>query len=309
MHPDPAHFLPSLTLCVRPVFPCVQLDFEATAGEALAAAAECGHVDAVSLLLDSGASVNGLSGRALQRACAANQLPTASLLLAHSADPTLASTLTAFTPLMSCCMNAPPASPSIPSPLPPPIVIDANAALSPTFLSSRQVPPSAHPGPILALLSPSHASSTPASAVSTSVTAASPVPPTHRSPREAGEVAGPQGPSRVPLMRLLLSFPSCESTVNAACSAVYCGPFNGWAALHFAADNDLVELCEELLARGADVDSKTGQGDTALAIAAERGHAAVVHALVGHRADIHAQRVSGHGRKRRRADDGGHSSG
>ena len=289
----PPHLpLPSPLTSPPPVCFPLQLDFEATAGEALVAAAESGHVECVSLLLDSDASVNGLSGRALQRACAANQLPTASLLLAHSADPTLASSLTAFTPLMHTCKATPPAPPSLPALLPPPITIDATAALSPTFLSSRLQPSSAHPpGPILALLSPSHSSATPAPMASTPATAAGPASASHRSPRGAGEGASTSG-SRVPLMRLLLSFPSCESTVNAACSGVYCGPYNGWAALHFAADNDRVDLCEELIARGADVDAKTGQGDTALAIAAERGHAQVVHALVGYRADIHAQRVS-----------------
>ena len=85
---------------------------------------------------------------------------------------------------------------------------------------------------------------------------------------------------RLSLLRLLLSYPSCCSSLSVAYSSQYCGPYNGWQALHFAADSGDVELVSALLQSGADVDGLTAQRDTALCIAAERGHVEVVQALV-----------------------------
>ena len=283
-----------------------RLDFDATAGEALVAAAENGHCDVITLLLDHGASVDCLNGRPLQRACASNRLATATLLLMQGADPTAAASLTGFTPLMSCCMasdSAPhmrPTSAALPPSLAsvdPAVAVTARMSPQSVRLLHTTAAASAQPSAILtAVLSPSQSSVSAHSSSSFATSAAR----SSRSPRNA--VLLPQAPtpvsaaatdaeSRVPLLRLLLSYPSCLTSVDAQCSSVYCGPYNGWAALHFAADADRSDLVEALLTHGAaDVDARTAQGDTALAIAAERGHADVVRVFLAHRADIHATR-------------------
>ena len=288
-----------------------KLDFDATAGEAVVAAAEQGQSESLSLLLSSGASVNCLSGRPLQRACAANQLLTATELLAQGADPIAPSTLTLFTPLMCCCMASShdPTRPSTPLPsLPLVPSINIEPITSPLSPTSRFANPP--------LLSPSHAATAPipltlppppstlplpssfASTTTSSLSSArSPRPlpstlpplpplPSHPSPSDSSS-------TRLPLLRLLLSFPSTLTSLSSTSSPTLCGPYNGWTALHFAADGGAVALVRELIGAvgaGGGLEVRTGQGDTALSIAAERGHGEVVKALVVGGADIGAVR-------------------
>lgn len=89
------------------------------------------------------------------------------------------------------------------------------------------------------------------------------------------------------LVRFLLSE---GAQVDLACHADQCGIFNGWNALHFAADNGHLEVVQILLEKGATVDALNSNGDTALAIAAERGQWDVARWLVAAAANIHATR-------------------
>jgi hypothetical protein len=177
--------------------------------------------------------VNCLSGRPLQRACFALQLPAASLLLSLGADPAAAATLTLFTPLMMACMQ----QPQQPLPTPQPSTGSSTAA------STGSSPPAAQ-----------------------AASSASP--------------AAMTASRRLPLVRLLLSYPSCCSAVDLHCSPLYCGPYCGWTALHFACDCGDWEVVSELLRCGADVEASTAQGDSALSIAAERGHSQCVRLLL-----------------------------
>ncbi|MCJ1296950.1 hypothetical protein MMC34_008519 [Xylographa carneopallida] len=301
-----------------------RLDFDAGAGEALVAAAESGHSAAISALLEYGANVNCLSGRPLQRACLAQQLATAQLLLSHAADPTAQSTLTLFTPLMLCCMSdakraqsiGSESAPSSSSPASLPLALALPAAAAPTVAPSSSIGQQASLSAdsastaaatsrtvacsILASLhSPTHtaaagaanlaaASSSANPPVSATATAASGVQAAQSSDASAAATADVS--PRLALLRLLLSYPSCCSSLSACCSSQYCGPYNGWQALHFAADCGDVCLVAALLHSGAEVDGRTSQLDTALTIAAERGHVSVVQALVQAGADLSVRR-------------------
>ena len=288
-----------------------RLDFEAGAGEALVAAAEAGHTDAISALLEFGANVNCLSGRPLQRACLAEQLPAAQLLLSHAADPSAPAALTGFTPVMLCCMadsqyrqprqpaesaskSAPPSSLSLGLPLsaaappsaPSSLVADSATTASATARSIgssilAQLHSPTHTGPLSATAAA--AAPTPSQPAAATVPTASP-------PSQLAVAAAVSASPRLALLRLLLSYPSCCSSLSASCSSHYCGPYNGWQALHFAADRGDVSLVSALLQCGAEVDGRTAQQDTSLAIAAERGHAAVVQSLVAAGASLAVRR-------------------
>ena len=213
--------------------------------------------------------MNCLSGRPLQRACLALQLPAASLLLSLGADPAAAAALTLFTPLMMACSQQQTAAVGVPS-----LSSTAAFSLSPLQQAQQPLPPP----------QPATASSTAAS--------------TSRSPPAAPSVvsasAAPIAVSRrLSLVRLLLSYPSCVSGLGMSCSALYCGPYCGWSALHFACDSGEAEVVRELLRCGADVEASTAQGDSALSIAAERGHAQCVRLLLAEaerRPDLSRQR-------------------
>ena len=308
-----------------------RLDFDVGAGEAMVAAAEAGHTSAISALLEFGASVNCLNGRPLQRACAASQLQTAQLLLSHAADPTAQSTLTAFNPVMLCCMtdarykqmrdpqpanNAAPLSSTLTLTLPPATYPSASPAsgqhtllavdsTSATSLTARTATSS-----IFAQLhTPSHAaqhsatnvavlSASPGNAAN-ALAASSPALPSAAATSGAsfaqsspltGAVPVVAMSARLSLLQLLLSYPSCRSSLSVSCSPHFCGPYNGWQALHFAADSGDVSLVAALLQSGAEVDGRTSQQDTALTIAAERGHVEVVQALVSAGASLTVRR-------------------
>ena len=302
----------------------------------MVAVAEAGQTDAISALLEFGANVNCLNGRPLQRACLAEQLHTAQLLLSHAADPTAQSTLTAFTPLMLCCMTdaryrpqrgQQPAHESAPSSSTPnlSLALPATAAAAATFAPSAVSSSSASASQssllgtdstsaasvsarsvgssILAQLhSPTQAQLSAAAAASLAGPSSSSPPPPSSSPAAAAAVpttqltqsaaAGSAAPSsgRLSLLRLLLSYPSCCSSLSVSCSPQYCGPYNGWQALHFAADSGDVSLVAALLQAGAEVDGRTAQQDTALTIAAERGHVEAVRSLVAAGASISVRR-------------------
>src|SRR5262245_26933447 len=69
---------------------------------------------------------------------------------------------------------------------------------------------------------------------------------------------------------------------------------DGMTALHWAAANDDGGLAAILLRAGAKVDAGTRIGNyTALHVAAKEGHAAVVRALVGAHANVHATTATG----------------
>jgi hypothetical protein len=89
------------------------------------------------------------------------------------------------------------------------------------------------------------------------------------------------------LVRFLLSN---GATADLPCHPEQCGLFNGWTALHFAADAGHLEVVQLLLEHGATVDAPNSNGDTALAIAAERGQWDVARWLVAAAAHIHATR-------------------
>ena len=296
-----------------------RLDFEAGAGEAMVAAAECGQTEAISALIDFGANVNCLNGRPLQRACQASQLQTAQLLLSHAADPASQSTLTAFTPVMLCCKADPryrqqreqqsanestrPSSSlhlslALPAAAASPAVSSSSSSISqPSLLGSdgalvASVTARTVGSSILAQLhSPSHAGQ-PNNSTSAAAPSSSPPPPAPAIAATTATQPTPSAPTsaRLSLLRLLLSYPSCSSSLSATCSPHYCGPYNGWQALHFAADSGDVSLVSALLQSGCAVDGLTGQQDTALTIAAERGHVDVVQSLVAAGASLTVRR-------------------
>ena len=67
--------------------------------------------------------------------------------------------------------------------------------------------------------------------------------------------------------------------INDRCGDV-CGVWNGWTALHFAADGGYVDILNALTARGADVTTRNANGDSALSVAAECGHWEFVAAIL-----------------------------
>lgn len=78
--------------------------------------------------------------------------------------------------------------------------------------------------------------------------------------------------------------------VDQPCNPDTCGMFNGWTSLHFAADAGHLEVVQILLEHSATVDALNSNGDTALAVAAERGQWDVCRWLVAAGANIHATR-------------------
>ena len=70
-------------------------------------------------------------------------------------------------------------------------------------------------------------------------------------------------------------------------------PGTGASVLHFAVMKGRQALIELLVARGADINSRTKNGTTPLHTAALYGQAEAVEYLVGKGADINAQSVSG----------------
>uniref|UniRef100_A0A096M1E1 Ankyrin 2 n=1 Tax=Poecilia formosa TaxID=48698 RepID=A0A096M1E1_POEFO len=72
-----------------------------------------------------------------------------------------------------------------------------------------------------------------------------------------------------------------------------CNQQNGLNALHLAAKEGHKDLVEELLQRGASVDSSTKKGNTALHIASLAGQKEVVRLLVNRGADVNAQSQNG----------------
>lgn len=91
----------------------------------------------------------------------------------------------------------------------------------------------------------------------------------------------------LPLVRLLLN---AGAVVDTQCNLEQCGIFNGWHSLHFAADGGHLDVVALLLEFGASIDLGNTNGDTALAIAAERGQWDVARWLVAGGANIHATR-------------------
>lgn len=61
--------------------------------------------------------------------------------------------------------------------------------------------------------------------------------------------------------------------------------FYGWPPITYAAFNGHAEIVEYLIKKGADINTKTENGSTALYLAARNGHVAVVKLLLGHEAD------------------------
>lgn len=86
----------------------------------------------------------------------------------------------------------------------------------------------------------------------------------------------------------LLNQPTLK--VDQTCHSENCGTNNGWAAIHFAADNGYLDVVQRLVDSGATIDLPTASGDTAAAIAAEHGQFEVVRWLVTVGANIHAKR-------------------
>ncbi len=91
-----------------------------------------------------------------------------------------------------------------------------------------------------------------------------------------------------PLVRFLLG---AGAQADLPCHPEQCGIFNGWTALHFAADAGHLDVVQILLEQGgAQVDSLNSNGDTPLSIAAERGQWDVARWLVAAGGNIHALR-------------------
>lgn len=68
---------------------------------------------------------------------------------------------------------------------------------------------------------------------------------------------------------------------------------NGYTTLIFAAEHDHLELIQYLLANGANVNAATKSGYTALIMAAEYGHLEVVQCLLDNHANVNAAKVTG----------------
>jgi len=62
----------------------------------------------------------------------------------------------------------------------------------------------------------------------------------------------------------------------------------GNTALHYAAQNGHVELCEVLVRAGVSYDARTKVNRTPLHLAAQEGHLPVVQLLISSGADLHA---------------------
>ena len=67
----------------------------------------------------------------------------------------------------------------------------------------------------------------------------------------------------------------------------------GNTALHFAAENSLLEVAQILLKRNADVNSQNNHGSTPLLLASEFGHPDVVQLLLDHNADLYLRDSDG----------------
>lgn len=78
--------------------------------------------------------------------------------------------------------------------------------------------------------------------------------------------------------------------VNAAAHPENCASFNGWAAIHFAADLGHFDIVRLLIERGAAIDQPTTCEDTAIGLAAETGHFDILRYLVSRGASIHTKR-------------------
>ncbi|EDV90942.1 GH23945 [Drosophila grimshawi] len=68
---------------------------------------------------------------------------------------------------------------------------------------------------------------------------------------------------------------------------------NGLNALHLAAKDGFVDICNELLKRGIKVDSATKKGNTALHIASLAGQQQVIKQLIQHNANVNVQSLNG----------------
>ncbi|XP_064537491.1 ankyrin-3 [Drosophila montana] len=68
---------------------------------------------------------------------------------------------------------------------------------------------------------------------------------------------------------------------------------NGLNALHLAAKDGFVDICNELLKRGINVDSATKKGNTALHIASLAGQQQVIKQLIQYNANVNVQSLNG----------------
>lgn len=71
-------------------------------------------------------------------------------------------------------------------------------------------------------------------------------------------------------------------------SACWCWFQLGNTALHYAAQNGHIELCEVLIRAGVTRDARTKVNCTPLHLAAQEGHLSVVQLLLSSGADVHA---------------------
>jgi ankyrin repeat protein len=91
----------------------------------------------------------------------------------------------------------------------------------------------------------------------------------------------------IEIMNLLLS---AGAKIDETNHPLHNEQYNGWAAIHYAADMGHLSVLQSLIQHGAVIDLPNAAGDTATAIAAERGNWEAVKCLINNNANIHARR-------------------